>query len=235
MSEATPARRPPWSLIITGILALLICGYVLCVHYTTAKHSVFALGHRLTPENVPLILSSIAWPLAVVASVFMLRVALRSLIDRIKSASVGGDNGPVIEFDRGERSVAAPAAEAPKAVGGVTFKDRVRENVANTYWVGADLMTLFDVILRGGKRDEMLKMFRQVNHHLKVLRMKDAPLYDRFRRLYDSAEKSLESDWSSARRLEVAREVHSITGAFGRLIEETQPGFSGDAQTSAAL
>jgi hypothetical protein len=96
-------------------------------------------------------------------------------------------------------------------------------------------MTLFDVVLRGGKRDEMLQMFRQANHHMKVLRLRDVPLYERFQRLYEATDKSLDADWTADRRRKVALEIHSIVGTFGRLVEATQPGFSGNAETSADL
>lgn len=228
----TPTSRKA-GLILGATLAAIIILYVAVAHYSKARHFVFGVGHRITSENLPQILSAIAWPIAVIVSVIILRIALRNLIDRIKSASVGGDKGPLIEFDRGEKPAAIPPApEEPKAVEGVPFKDRVRSNVANAYWVGADLMNLFDIVLRGGRRDEMLQMFRQANHHLKVLRLKDSPLYTRFRRLYDATEKSLDSDWTSTRRIELGREIHGIVGAFGRLVEETQPGFSGDAKSS---
>lgn len=223
-------------MIVGGALLTLLILFVAIFHYSKARRFVFGVGHRITADNLPHILSAIAWPIAVVVSVIVLRVALRNLIDRIKSASVGGDKGPLITFGHGEKtSSSVPVPEEPKAVEGVAFKERVRDNVANTYWVGADLMNLFDVVLRGGPRDEMLKLFRQANHHLKVLRLKESPLYGRFRRLYDATEKSLDSDRTQARRIEMVREIHSIVGAFGRLVEETQPGFSGDAKTRACF
>jgi hypothetical protein len=235
MKKRTPSENRNIGLIIGGILFTLLILYVLLFQYLKARHFVFAVGHRITADNLPHILSALAWPSAVIVSVFVLRVALRSLIDRIDRASVGGDKGPALDFAHVGKVDATPAPEEPKAVEGVTFKERVKVNVANAYWVGSDLMTLFHIILRGGSRDEMLRMFRQVNHHLKVLRLKDSPLYIRFRRLYDSTEASLDNDWTQARRIETVREIQSIVGAFGRLVEETQPGFSGDPQTSANL
>jgi hypothetical protein len=235
MNEQNLPPNRKKGLIVTGILVALVILYVAYFHYSKARHFVFGVSHRITADNLPHILSAIAWPFAVIMSVFVLRVALRNLIDRIKSVSVGGDKGPLIGFGQGEKAAAAPVPEEPKAVEGVSFKNRVRDNVANTYWVGADLMNLFDIAIRGARRDEMLQIFRQANHHLKVLRLKDAPLYGRFRRLYESTEKSLDSDWTPDRRIEVGREIHSIVGAFGRLVEETQPGFSGDARTSDNL
>lgn len=123
----------------------------------------------------------------------------------------------------------------PKAVDGGTFKERVRDYVANTFWVGADLNNLVAVIIRGGGRDEMLQMYRQASHHLRVLRLKDSAIYGRLRQLYESTERSLDSDWTQSRRIDVMREIHAIISAFGHLIEDTQPGFSGDARTSANL
>lgn len=230
--------RLPNRMVILGVLvAAVLSSYVLCCHYAKVRHAAYAVGRRLTADNIPLILSAIAWPAAIVFSVFILRIALRGLIDRIRSASVGNESGPIIKVDMGDGNNPGPPppAEKPRDVDGISFSARVRSNVTNTYWVGADLMTLFDVILRGGNRDQMLALFRQVNHHLKVLRMKDTPLYVRFRRLNESVEKSLDSDWLPSRRAEVAREVHSITGSFGQLVAETQPDFSGDAKTSADL
>ena len=233
MNEPKTRASRTTGLIVGATFAALLILYVVVAHYSKARHFLSGVGHRITAENLPHILSAIAWPIAVIVSVIILRVALRNLIGRIKSASVGGDKGPLIKFDHDEKPAAVPPApEEPKAVDGVPFKDRVRSNVANAYWVGADLMNLFDIALRGGRRDEMLQMFRQANHHLKVLRLKDSPFYARFRRLYDATEKSLDSDWTPARRIELGREVHGLVGAFGRLVEETQPGFSGDAKTS---
>jgi hypothetical protein len=221
---------------IAGSLFMLIVSYyVLWFQYPKVRHFAISLGHRITAVNLPQILSAIAWPIAAIVAVVVLRVAIRHLIDRIKSASVGGDKGTVVKFEPDERTKESRVPEIPESVDGVSFNHRVRDNVANTYWVGADLMTLSDIVIRGGSRDDMLHMFRQANHHLKVLRLKDSPLYGRFRRLYDSTEQSFDSDWNPARRLEVAREVSSIAGAFGRMVEETQHGFSGDPQTSADL
>jgi hypothetical protein len=181
-------------------------------------------------------IKALAWPGAAIGIVVILRVALRSLLDRIKQASVGGDNGPIFQFESsGTRHAPTPTPEKPVPVEGVSFGVRVKDNVANTYWLGADLMTLFDVVLRGGKRDEMLQMFRQANHHMKVLRLRDVPLYERFQRLYEATDKSLDADWTADRRRKVALEIHSIVGTFGRLVEATQPGFSGNAETSADL
>ena len=236
MSEQQPPSGRIKNLLLIGAVLLLTFALALWVDGSKVRYFVLALEHRITPENVPLILSAIAWPLTVVFSVLVLRVALRSMIDRIKSASVGGDSGPLLQFQIPEKTTPASAPpQAPAPVSGIPFAERVRSHVANTYWLGADLMTLFDVVLRGGKRDEMLRMFRQADHHMKILNLKSSPLYERLRKLYDTTEASLESDWTAARRLELAREIHSIAGGFGHLLERTQQGFSGDAQTSDNL
>jgi hypothetical protein len=185
----------------------------------------FALAHRITPENIPLILSAISWPITILAIVIILRDVLGSLISRINKAAFGGENGACIEFNDQRPALEETTPEVPREGEATKFKDRIREKVANTYWVASDLVTLFDVILRGGKRGDMLGVYRQVNHHLKELQLDDTPIYKRFRRLYDLTEKSLESDWSAQKRIEVAREVNIIMASLGGLIEKMQPGY----------
>lgn len=238
MSDDKSAQNRHRTLMISSsVLVVVLLFYLAFFHYSKARHFIFGIGHRITADNLPHLMSAIAWPSAVVLSVVILRVTLRNLIDRIESASVGGNQIATINLATGNETNAsrAPVVEKPPTIEGVPFETRIRDNVANTYWVGADLMNLFDTVLRCTRRDEMLPLFRQVNHHLKVLRLKETPLYERFQRLHEDAEKSLDSDWTQSHRIEVVREIHSIVVALGHLIENTQPNFSGDAKTSDNL
>lgn len=235
MCKIKPPSERAVSLFIIFAVVLVLIGYVLIVHYPTVRFVALAVGHRITAQNISTILSAVSWPCAVIISVLVLRDALRKLLNRMSSASVGGEKGPLINFASEGQPAPPPTQSMPNDVEGISFERRVRNGVANTYWLASDLMAIFHSVLQRDSRDTILGVFRQANHHMKVLRLKDTPLYSRFHRLYDYADKSLDSDWTDQRRIEVAREVHSIMGGIGRLIEATQPGFSGDAQTSINL
>jgi hypothetical protein len=104
--------------------------------------------------------------------------------------------------------------------------------VASIFWAGCDLTLVYDILLRGGDRGSIAHVFRQANHHMKGTGLRGAPIQIRLQRLTDEAAKSLEKDWTSERRVEVAREAYSIARELGEMTMPLQPGASGDPRTS---
>jgi hypothetical protein len=223
-----------WLKLAKIALFLALAVAVLVFYHYPIRHLLYGVAHRITPGNLHLVLSAIAWPAVVVVAVFLYREPIRAFIARMILKLKVGDKSLEFSplFDEGKSAVAPPQ---PPMEGGVPFADRLRNCPANVFWVGSDLANMINVIYRGADRNRILNMYRQSNHHMKVLGLKNTPLHARFMRLYGGAEASLSTDWTPARREQDAREVTSIRGEIAALIENSQPGFSGDPKTRECL
>lgn len=239
------------------VLALLVVVVVVYLSTTTFGHAV---GRRITAENLAPLMAAIAWPLAVLTSVFLLRPAILRLLRRVAKLVLGPNavefnpdeegfdatrTAPRATFSADEESLrdSLPPAIPPGPTGPTgpptqnpsaeTAGPRIKkEKVSSIYWTGCDLTFVYDVILRGGDRGNITHVLRQANHHMKGSGMKDSGLQVRLQRILDDATKSLEKDWTPDRRVEVAREVYQIAREFGDMTMDLQPGFSGDPKTS---
>jgi hypothetical protein len=213
------------------------------------QHLIHWLGSLVDEKNFPAVLSAIAWPLVIFAGFLFFGGPLRSLLGRILSASWGDK---VIQFGTEGRSSklvfwrrwfgifnkdnlkaepsippAAPVEKASAPAPTANDEKIDKTKVGDIYWVGADAMNAYDVLLRGGSRNDIVHMFRQVNHHLKQVGLLGDPLQIRVERLFTDAAKSLDSDWNGNRRVEVAKEVAAVVREFGQRTEKHQPGFKG--------
>lgn len=223
------------------------------VHF--ARHVLHWLGTLVNSTNLPQILSAVAWPLVVVFALYKFAPELKSLLGRILSASWGdkviqfgeekrtskpGLLGRLLARISGKKtdiSGPLPPDEPPNPAGtpivpvpppAAPVADVIdKSKIGDIYWVGADAMNGYDVLLRGGNRDQITHMLRQVNFHMKQTGMQGDPLQVRAERLFNDATKSLESDWIAAKRVSTANELASIVLAFGQRIEKFQPGFKG--------
>jgi hypothetical protein len=182
----------------------------------------------ITHENIHLVLSALAWPLVAVLAIIIFRHSIRQLLQRLKEAKFWGTSGPSIAFgespaDKPSPSQSGSAAASP---GEQELSSRIdKTKPANLFWLGNDLMELFDALLRGGDRNTIVLMLRQANHHLKSVGLDGSPLQQRLLRLFQEAEKSLITDWNNQRRTDYAQEIRSIVREFGNIVEASQSGF----------
>jgi len=225
--------------LIPCALVAVVAGYLLATHFGLAREYAAAAGDRVTAVNLATILSAIAWPLVVLTSVLVLRRAIDRLLTRLERA-FWGDKGLTFgeyspkppggkKSDELVKGLIENGGKAPNTSAAVTAGNSGPaidpSKVGNLFWLGSDLMFAFDTLLRGGDRGAIANIFRQANHHMKMLGLKGAPIQVRLQRLTDEAAKSLEKDWTNDRRVEFAREVYSIGREFGETNERLQPGF----------
>ncbi len=214
--------------------------YVSLEQYSKASRLVFAIGHRITPANIPQILSAIAWPAVVLGLVVLLRHALLGLLERLEyvlwgDKKINFKQWGAANFARTKENATGEAV----AVNPVEKQDALQaapphpgpppaiamEKIGNIYWLGSDLVNAVDVLLRNGNRDAIAHILRQANHHMKVIGLVGSPLQSRLQRLRDDAAKSLEKDWTAERRVQTAQDIFSIMVEFGHMTERLQPGF----------
>jgi hypothetical protein len=100
-----------------------------------------------------------------------------------------------------------------------------RKKVANTFWLGHDLMFTIDVILRGKPREEIVHGLCQSLHHLEEIGLSDSIYGSNLERLYESAVGSLESDWTAEKRISVTRDLLSLRNGLGALVKLEQPDY----------
>lgn len=150
------------------------------------------------------------------------RLLMNRILDRkaIISSLIKFGESPA---DKSGPSPSGSAAASPEEQGLSSSIDQAKP--ANLFWLGNDLMELFDALVRGADRDKIVYMLRQANHHLKSVGLDGSPLQQRLLRLFQEAEKSLNADWTNQRRTDYAQEIRSIVREFGNIVEASQPGF----------
>ena len=99
------------------------------------------------------------------------------------------------------------------------------DNTGNLFWVGYDLMSGIDFLLRGAPRDKILHALRQSWWHVTCLRIDVPSIEGRLAELNADAEKTPEWDWTQEKRDAYSKEVYSIIGELGDLAADNQPGF----------
>jgi len=216
--------------LFVAVFAALVTSFLVGAYYLQIRHVFYAVAHRVTAANLPLVLSAIAWPMVVALTAFLFRGPIRDFIAKMTLKLSVGDK--TAEFSTGFPPEGEKSAPPPPVHG---FADKIKTMPANVFWVGSDLVYLFDLLQHGGPRARIVELYRQANHHMKMLGLKDTPLHQRFMKLYTEAQASLEADWTNARRSRDLREAAAVRADIAALIESSQQNFSGDAKTSDAL
>jgi hypothetical protein len=253
----------PWRAILRSILIwlLAVAAVVYVIHKANShpelvRHLLHAVGTRITAANIPQILSATAWPVVLLMALILFRVSIRHIFSRLASLTFGGKGitvaiGAVPPTSDGKQVAdepsprLLPATPSPLPTSSLTGSSspprtpaeeivaRSKERPGNVFWVAGDIMILFDIVVRGGNRDAIVRQFRQLDHHLRELRFEPTAIYERFRRLYTNAEASLASDWTSQQRSEMASELLSIRSQLAQIIESAQPDFTGSPRSSS--
>lgn len=115
-----PLWRKTWFIIGGLILGIIVIVW----EWEAIRHFYYAIGHRITATNLPQILSTITWPIVVLAGIIVFRDAIYAAIDRIIEVSIGKNTLKLSSISAaGEESGGGgqnriPQPEAPAPVGG---------------------------------------------------------------------------------------------------------------------
>ena len=166
----------------------------------------------------------LAWPLTLVFLLLFLRKELKGLIGRVQTATLpGGTELKLAIFgessvDKAVNKEASPPPLPIKSVGDW-------QKSGNVFWLGHDLMWTIDVLLRNASKIYIIRGLSQSLHHLRELGLSGTKYDSILSRLYESAEKSLETDWTSSEREKYAIELRSLLDFIGAVATAYQPGY----------
>jgi len=102
---------------------------------------------------------------------------------------------------------------------------RISQKFGSTYWAAHDLLWTVSRLLGGGSRERILEGLVGSKHHLREVKYVHASLGLRLDRIYDSAQKLSEADWTPERRHAVSREVELLARELGEAIAAKQEKF----------
>ncbi len=177
----------------------------------------------ITTENLPAVLSSLAWPLMVFVVFLFLRSEIRSLLKRLQNAKLPG--GTEASFTYGAASVDKPS-ESP-----THDKDKIKnvsakwENTGDLFWASHDLMWTSDIALRGAPKEKIAHGLRQFLHHVRCLEFTNSNIETRLSRLLTTVETSDEQDWTVAKRDLFAKDLKAFKWEIGTLAAARQPDY----------
>jgi hypothetical protein len=171
---------------------------------------------------IPDILNAIAWPAALIVLVAILRKELKAAIPRLESAKLpGGAEFKLSKFGESKVDQIEQSAPAPQPDVSDLTKGQWK-NVGNIYFLGTDLMWTVDAILRSAPKNKIVHGYRQSHHHLKEVGIENTSYGDQLSRLRQEAEKSLESDWTEAKREQAAIDTKNLMWEIGVFIQAQQ-------------
>ena len=168
----------------------------------------------------------ISWPVLALVVILMYRKEVRKLIGRLKKAWVfeWGDvpSDKIPEKTEESKSVTASPETLKPEKSPIKLK-----NVANIFWVGHDLMWVYDAILRNAPGSSIVHGLKQSLHHIRELGLKDNPIEQKLAKMLQEAEETPDEDWHQTRRGYHAGEVLSIRDHLGGIINKQQRDFRG--------
>jgi hypothetical protein len=177
----------------------------------------------ITAENLPAVLSSLAWPLLVFIIFLVLRNEIRSLLKRLQNAKLPG--GTEASFTYGTASVdkfSESSSHDKEAIKHVRAK---WENTGNLFWACHDLMWTSDITLRGAPKEKIVHGLHQFLHHVRSLQFTNSSIETRLSRLLSEVEKSNEQDWTPAKRDSFAKDLKAYKWEIGTLATTNQPDY----------
>jgi len=177
----------------------------------------------ITAENLPAVISALAWPIMALMVFLFLRSEIRSLLKRLQNAKLPG--GTEASFTYGTALVDKSSTTLTQD------KDQFKnvrakwENSGNLFWASHDLMWTIDVALRGGPKEHLIHGLRQFLHHVRCLEFKNSSIELRVSRLLIEVEKSDEMDWTVVKRDLFAKDLKAFKWEIGTLATANQPNF----------
>lgn len=176
-------------------------------------------------EPIIQVVEAVIWPITVLSIVLLLRDDIESLLQRATSAQFPGGaqvsfGGSAIDRLRGrETSTDDFSAQ------------RVQANwdrVGNIYWLAHDLMWTIDTLLRDAPRTTIQHGLELALHHLRELDVSDKTRINRLQRLLAEVDNAMESELTSEKREDIARDLRSLTDDLGLMAEIEQGDFKAE-------
>lgn len=167
----------------------------------------------ITPDNFAPILAALAWPCVLLVIVLTFREHIAKLLERLEEAAFPGGKASFRPVRYGDASVdkeqlASGSETKPVVRPEVPGKQGIKwENSGNLFWVGYDLMSAVDFLLRGAPRDMILHSFRQSLHHVRSLCIWAPSVEGRLAEFYAEAERTPELGWTRAKRDSYPKEL----------------------------
>lgn len=192
----------------------------------------------INPDNLAPILvacTSLAWPVFAILCMFLFNTEIRQLLRRLQTAKLPGGTEATFKYGDApsDKSSQRPLTEERAKEASATdrtLQAQIKWNkTGNLYWLGHDLMWTIDAALRDAPREIIIYGLRQSLHHAHSLGLINTPIESRLARLKANADASLQHDWTSEKRTQLASELAALRDEIGDLISGHQPDFVGKA------
>ena len=123
--------------------------------------------------------------------------------------------------------IAPENIELFKAIAGVPVDGEAavlgKSKIANTYWLGFDLMKLVYILLGQGSPEMICFQIKQSKYHMTTLGLKGFAPHTQVEQLYDEIHKVTE--WDDTQRIVFAGRAYRVATFTGSLLEMGQPLF----------